>query len=128
MQSLLKWGLAPALALGLLVSADAKSASAQFGISIGFGGPVVRTSSYGYGGINQSYGGVRYGGVYHNGHLHRSSLYSPYSIGVPVSRYQAYSYPSIRTQYYSPRSSYYPVRRPPAVIVPPVRYGGRRCF
>lgn len=138
MQSLLKWGLAPAFALGLLICADVQSARAQFGISIGIGSPVVRTSSYGYGGIHSGYSGIHrgYGGVYHSGYVNRSSYYSPYSIGVPVVRYQSYSYPSVRTQYYSPRSSHYSprssyyssVRRPPAVIVPRVRYGSRRRF
>ncbi len=122
MQSLLKWAIAPALFLGLLVC-DTKSAKAQFGISIGVGGPPIQTAGFGYG-----YGVPRY----HGASVYRSSLYSPYGVGVPSVGYRSYSRsyqtfgaPVVRSHYYAPRSSFYGA---PAVIVPRVTYGSRRCF
>ncbi|GAB5405966.1 MAG: hypothetical protein Aurels2KO_41970 [Aureliella sp.] len=120
MQSLLKFAIVPALFLGLL-ACDTKSAKAQFGISLGVGGPGIHTGGFGYG-----YGVPRYGAS-----VYRSSLYSPYGIGVPSVGYRSYSRsyqsfgaPVVRSHYYAPRSSFY---RQPAVVVPRVSYG-RRCF
>ncbi len=66
-----KWIAAPALAIGLLCTADAPKAEAQYGC---YGGRGLSISIGGYGGYGAAYGGIygsRYGSYYgHPRHGH----------------------------------------------------------
>ncbi len=119
MNSVLKWGLAPIVAVALLSFADTEQAKAQFGISIGVGN-----------GFNSGYGG--YQSIYHRPvpGVYVAPRTSYYGSGYSRSLYRSpYAAPVYRSYHYAPRPSVYGISRIQPAFVPAPRYGTRRvCF